>query len=44
MYIIHIYVRYADDHDATHVRYADLAAGKKVRAPAETDLSEKELK
>ena len=26
------------------VRYADLAAGKKVRAPAETELSEKEMK
>ena len=25
-------------------RYADLAAGKKVRAPDETELSEKEMK
>ena len=32
----------ADDLD--DVRYADLAAGKKVRATAESELSEKEMK
>ena len=34
---------YASD-DLDDVRYADLAAGKKVRATAETELSEKEMK
>ena len=31
-------------YDLDDVRYADLAAGKKVRATAETELSEKEMK
>ena len=36
-------LKHPPPHDH-HGRYADLAAGKKVRAPDETELSEKEMK
>ena len=38
-----LYLKHPPPHDH-HGRYADLAAGKKVRAPDETELSEKEMK
>ena len=39
----YITVKHPPPH-GLHGRYADLAAGKKVRAPDETELSEKEMK